>query len=172
MTAGGGAGALGFRAASDGRAELVAAQRGGDIVIDMDDVDRRVTVRWNDADFGEPVVGIAVARPGYGGIVLGSEESQRFDAEPISRRRAEPGRAWPLGDAVEVPLAPSADVAGARARSFFARSTGAYGVLIANPERILCERYSQFGATERATPSWSMPKAITCTVIGRLIQDG
>ena len=40
--------------------------------------------------------------------------------------------------------------------AFFARSTGAYGVLIATPERILCERYSDFGSPDRATPSWSM----------------
>jgi CubicO group peptidase (beta-lactamase class C family) len=56
--------------------------------------------------------------------------------------------------------------------AFFARSTGAYGVLIATPERILCERYSEFGAADRPTPSWSMTKAVTCTVIGRLIQEG
>ena len=56
--------------------------------------------------------------------------------------------------------------------AFFARSTGAYGILIANSERVLCERYSEFGAADRATPSWSITKAITCTVIGRLIQEG
>ena len=94
-----------------------------------------------------------------------------FDPQPVSRKRAEPGRAWPLGDAVETPPATPADVARAL-DAFFARSTGAYGVLIATPERILCERYSEFGTTDRATPSWSMTKAITCTVIGRLIQEG
>ncbi len=36
-------GGLGFRAAPDGQAELVAAQRRGDIVVEMDDADRRVT---------------------------------------------------------------------------------------------------------------------------------
>jgi hypothetical protein len=56
--------------------------------------------------------------------------------------------------------------------AFFARSTGAYGILIATPERIFCERYSEFGAADRPTPSWSMTKAITCTVIGWLIQEG
>jgi hypothetical protein len=55
--------------------------------------------------------------------------------------------------------------------AFFARLAGAYGILIATPERILCECYSEFGAADRATPSWSMTKAITCTVIGRLIQE-
>jgi hypothetical protein len=164
-------GGLGFRDAPDGQAELAAAQRRGDIVVDMDDADRRVTVRWNDAGFAEPVVGAAVARPGYGGIVLGPHASLSFDPQPVSRKRAEPGRAWPLGDAVETPPAPPADVARAL-DAFFAHSTGAYGVLIAAPERVLCERYGEFGATNRATPSWSMTKAITCTVIGHLIQDG
>src|SRR5215470_9390517 len=56
-------GGLGFRAAPDGQSELAAAQRRGDILIDMDDADRRVIVRWNDAGFGEPVVGGAIARP-------------------------------------------------------------------------------------------------------------
>jgi hypothetical protein len=164
-------GGLGFRAAPDGQAELAAAQRRGDIVVEMDDADRRAVVRWNDAGFGEPVVGAAVARPGYGGIVVGPHASLSFDPQPVSRKRAEPGRAWPLGDAVETPPATPADVARAL-DAFFARSTGAYGVLIATPERVLCERYSEFGAVDRATPSWAMTKAITCTVIGRLIQEG
>jgi hypothetical protein len=162
-------GALGFRAAPDGQAELAAAQRRGDIVVDMDDADRRAIVRWNDA--GEPVVGAAVARSGYGGIVLGSHAGLRFDPQMVSRRQPKPRRAWPLGEAVETPPVPPADVARAL-DAFFARSKGAYGVLIATPERILCERYSEFGAADRATPSWSMTKAITCTVIGRLIQEG
>src|SRR5438445_319772 len=59
-----------------------------------------------------------------------------------------------------------------RARPRHCRSAGAYGILIATPERILCERYNAFGAADRATPSWSMTKAITCTVIGRMIQEG
>jgi hypothetical protein len=48
----------------------------------MDDAEYRATVRWNDADFGELVVGAAVARLGYGGILLGSHGSLRFD--PLS----------------------------------------------------------------------------------------
>jgi CubicO group peptidase (beta-lactamase class C family) len=55
---------------------------------------------------------------------------------------------------------------------FFANSTGAYGILIATPDRVLCERYSAFGMPDRATPSWSMTKAITCTLIGRLTHEG
>jgi hypothetical protein len=164
-------GGLGFRAAPDGQEELSAARRRGEIVVDMDDAGRRVIVRWNDASFGEPVVGAAVAPPGYGGIVLGPHASLRFDPRVVARRRPELGRAWPLGEAVEMPPAPTADLARAL-DTFFARSTGAYGVLIANPERILCERYSEFGSADRATPSWSMTKAITCTMIGRLIQEG
>ena len=164
-------GGLGFRAAPHGQAELAAAQRRGDIVVEMDDADRRAVVRWNDTGFGEPVGGAAVARPGYGGIVLGPHASLSFDPQPVSRKRSEPGRAWPLGPAVETPPAPPADVA-RTLDAFFARSAGAYGVLIATPERILCERYSEFGAADRATPSWSMTKAITCSVIGRLIQEG
>ena len=164
-------GGLGFRATPDGQAELAAAQRRGDILVEMDDADRHVTVRWNDAGFGEPVVGAAVARPGYGGIVVGPHGRLSFDPQAASRRRRADGRAWPLGDAVEAPRAPPADVASAL-DAFFARSAGAYGILIATPERILCERYSEFGSAHRATPSWSMTKAITCTLIGRLVQEG
>jgi Beta-lactamase len=164
-------GGLGFRAAPDGQEELAAAQRRGDIVIEMDDADRRVTARWNEAEFGEPVVGAAIARSGYGGIVLGPNANLQFDPVPLARRRGESGRAWPLGDAVEALPAPPAGLTRAL-DTFFARSPGAYGVLIANPERILCERYSAFGSAHRATPSWSMTKAITCSVIGCLIQEG
>jgi Beta-lactamase len=164
-------GGLTFRARSEGQSELAAAQRCGDIIVEMDDADRRVTVRWNDAGFGEPVIGTAAARPGYGGTVLGPHAALQFDPQPIARRQPEAGRTWPLGDAVEKPPAPPPEVACAL-DAFFARSTGAYGILIATPERILCERYSEFGAADRPTPSWSMTKAITCTVIGRLIQKG
>jgi hypothetical protein len=164
-------GGLGFRDAPAGQGELDAAQRRGDIAIEMDDADRRVTVRWNDAAFGEPVAGAAFARPSYGGIVLGPHAGLNFDPQPVPRSPPDAARAWPLGDAVETPPAPPADVARAL-EAFFARSTGAYGILVATPERVLCERYSEFGSADRATPSWSMTKAITCTVIGRLIQEG
>ncbi len=56
--------------------------------------------------------------------------------------------------------------------AFFASSPGTYGVLIGSPDRVLLERYSDFGAPDRATPSWSMTKAITCTLIGRMIHEG
>lgn len=164
-------GGLGFRAAAGGQDELAAAHRAGDIVIDMDDSGRRVSVRWNDSAFGEPVVGAAVAPPGYGGIVVGPQAGLRFDPSPIPRQRPSAGGGWPLGETVETPAAPPAELARAL-DAFFAASSGAYGVLIATPERILCERYSAFGAADRATPSWSMTKAITCTVIGQLIHEG
>src|SRR5204863_5707461 len=94
-----------------------------------------------------------------------------FDPQPIARQLPDAERPWPLGAAVEtLPLAPSA-LAGAL-DNFFTNSAGAYGILIATPDRVLCERYSAFGVPGRATPSWSMTKAITCTVIGRLIQEG
>jgi hypothetical protein len=53
----------------------------------MDDADHRVTVSWNDAEFGETAVGAAVARPGYGGIVLGPNASLQFDPTPLARCR-------------------------------------------------------------------------------------
>ena len=81
-------GGLAFRAAPDGQAKLVAAERRGAIVVDMDDADHRAVVRWNDADFGEPVVGATVARPGYGGIVLGPHTSLQFD--PLLLARPQP----------------------------------------------------------------------------------
>ena len=162
---------LRFRDAPSGQAELAAAHRAGDISIEMSDADRRVTMRWNDDRFGEPVVGSAIARPGYGGIVLGPHPAPQFDPVPVPRRPHAPNRAWPSGDAVETPSAPSVEL-GRALDAFFAGSSGAYGILIATPERVLCERYSAFGAPDRATPSWSMTKAITCTVIGRLVHEG
>jgi hypothetical protein len=164
-------GGLAFRDAPSGQAELAAAHRAGDIAIEMSDADRLVTVRWNDPGFGEPVVGSAMARPGYGGIVLGPHRAPQFDPVPVKRRHSDPGRPWPSGEAVETPPPPPAELVRA-VDAFFAVSSGAYGILIATPERVLCERYSAFGATDRATPSWSMTKAITCTVIGRLIHEG
>ena len=152
-------GGLAFRAAPDGPAELAAAHGRGDIIVDMDDADRRVIVRWSDSGFGEPVVGAALARPDYGGIVLGPHASPHFDPQALSRSRPASGRAWPLGEAVETPPTPPPDVARSL-DAFFTRSTGAYGVLIATPERILCERYSEFGSVDRATPSWSMRRSL------------
>ncbi|HVY18018.1 MAG TPA: serine hydrolase [Rhodopila sp.] len=124
----------------------------------------QVTVRWGG------IVGRAISRPGYGTILLGPAEAPDFAPSPIPRPVREAGRAWPIGDAVESASAPPPLAAAMDA--FFAGSPGAYGVLIARPDRVLVERYGAFGAPDRATPSWSMTKAITCTVIGRLIHDG
>ena len=132
--------------------------------------DRRVTVSWNDPRFSAPVIGAAVARPGYGSILLGPHAVPLFDPRPLARADAA-GRAWPDGEAVEQHPPPPAFLANAL-DAFFAASPGLYGVLIANPERVLLERYSAFGAPDRATPSWSMTKAMTCTVIGRMIHEG
>jgi CubicO group peptidase (beta-lactamase class C family) len=164
-------GGLSFRPDRREKGEVDAAHARGDIVIYMDDADRRVVVHWNDFNFGAPVIGAAVARPGYGGIVLGPHAGLQFDPQPVPRREPEPDRAWPLGGAVETPPTPPAEVV-RTLDAFFARSAGAYGILIATPERVLAERYSAFGAADRPTPSWSMTKAITCTVIGRLIHEG
>ena len=149
---------------------LEAARKDGRLAIDSDDADRRIIVRWTDPGFGPPIVGSAIARPGYGGILLGPAAAPRFDPIPIARAVGTPERAWPLGDAVaSPPRAPALDGA---ADALFAGAPGIYGVLVATPEQVLFERYSDFGAPDRATPSWSMTKALTCTLIGRLIQEG
>ena len=156
--------------AANGEAALLHAHRDGHLRIETDPGDRRATVIWHDPAFATPVIGAAVARPGYGSILLGSHAVPMFDPKPIERADAE-GRAWPHGEAVERhPSAPPAIAAALDA--FFAASSGAYGILIARPDRVLLERYSGFGAPDRATPSWSMTKAITCTLIGRMIHDG
>jgi CubicO group peptidase (beta-lactamase class C family) len=144
--------------------EADAAFAAGRFVIETDASDRRATVRWGDT------VGAAVSRPGYGSILLGPHGAPAFDADPIARRFPSAGKAWPVGDAVEADAPPPGLAAALDA--YFATSPGAYGVLIASPDRVLTERYSAFGAADRATPSWSMTKAITCTVIGRLIHEG
>jgi CubicO group peptidase (beta-lactamase class C family) len=142
-----------------------AALAAGRIVIETDAADCRAIVRWDDT------VGQAVSRPGYGTILLGPHSAPGFDAEPIVRRFPHAGRSWPNGDAVEAQAAPPATLAGAL-DAYFAGSPGAYGVLVATTDRVLTERYSDFGRPDRITPSWSMTKAITCTVMGRLIHEG
>ncbi len=151
-------------------AQLAVAHQAGRIRIETSDTDRRATVRWSDADFGPPIVGSAIARAGYGGILLGDRAAPSFDPTAIARRGADSAAAWPAGDVVETPKPPPVEVA-AKLDSLFRGSRGLYGILIATPERVLAERYSGFGAPDRVTPSWSMTKAITCTVIGRLIHD-
>ena len=156
---------------SSGQGALIAAHRAGRLTIETNDADRRATVRWSDPAFGAPLRGSAIARPGYGGILLGSRDAPSFDPAPIARGKPAADRAWPHGDAVEPPRPPPSELATAL-DALFARSPGIYGILIASPERVLAARYSAFGAPDRATPSWSMTKAITCTLIGRLIHEG
>jgi CubicO group peptidase (beta-lactamase class C family) len=151
-------------------AQLAIAHRAGRISIETTESDRRATVRWSDPEFGLPVVGSAIARAGYGGILLGGHVAPAFDAKVIPRHAPDPAQPWPLGDAVAAPKQPPTEVVTAL-DAFFRSSRGVYGILIATPDRVLAERYSDFGAADRATPSWSMTKAITCTVIGRLIHD-
>ena len=146
------------------QAEADAAFAHRAFVVETDASDRRASVRWGDA------VGHAIARTGYGSILLGPRASPAFDPVAIARPRPQAGKAWPVGDTVET-AAPPAALAEAIA-AFFAGSPGVYGVLVASPDRVLTERYSPFGGPERVTPSWSMTKAITCTVIGRLIHEG
>ena len=147
------------------QAEADAAFAAGRIVVETNPAARQATVRWDDT------VGCALTRPGYGSILLGSHTAPAFDPKPIQRQLPNAGQPWPLGDAVEPAKAPPASFAAAL-DAFFAGSPGAYGILVATPDRVLAEHYSPFGAPDRATPSWSMTKAITCTVIGRLIHDG
>jgi CubicO group peptidase (beta-lactamase class C family) len=151
-------------------AQLAIAHKAGRIRIETSDTDRRATVRWSDADFGPPIVGSAIARAGYGGILLGGHVAPAFEPRSIPRRGADATTPWPVGDAVDKPKQPPAEVATAL-DALFRGSRGLYGILIATPDRILLERYSDFSNPDRVTPSWSMTKAITCTVIGRLIHD-
>ena len=164
-------GNLTMRPAERDPAPLITAHRAGGITIESDDADRRVTVTWNDPVFGDPTIGMAIARAGYGAILLGDKAAPGFDPQPIARQLPDAERPWPLGAAVETPPPAPATLTDAL-DEFFANSTGAYGILIATPDRVLCERYSAFGRPDRATPSWSMTKAITCTLIGRLIHEG
>ncbi|HEY6431699.1 MAG TPA: serine hydrolase, partial [Acetobacteraceae bacterium] len=144
--------------------------RDGHLMIETNDTEQRVIVRWQDPAFGPSLTGSAIARAGYGGILLGPYAAPRFDPAPLRRSAVDANRPWPVGNIVDRPR-PVAALEGA-ADAFFAGSPGLYGVFIATPQRVVFERYSAFGAPDRATPSWSMTKAITCTVIGRLIREG
>ena len=150
------------------RDALRAAVQEERFAVHTDTADRRATVTWTDPAFGAPLTGHAIARAGYGGIVLGEHTAPRFEARSLARPTGATGRAWPSGDAVETPPAAMNTALDA----FFASSPGTYGVLIGSPDRVLAERYSGFGKADRATPSWSMTKAITCTLIGRMLHEG
>jgi CubicO group peptidase (beta-lactamase class C family) len=150
--------------------DLNAAIEAGQIRIESDMKDQRVIVAWNDSSFGLPIVGSALTRLGYGSILLGEHAVPRFDPVSITRPHAT-GKPWPYGEDVGDPVDPPAAMAAAL-DAFMALSSGVYGVLIAKPDRVLLERYSDFGGPEKATPSWSMTKALTCTIVGRMILQG
>ncbi len=155
----------------DAQATLMAAVRAGHLSIQVDERDRRVTVFWNEP--GEaPIFGSAIERDGYGGILLGEHAVPSFDPKPLHRHPHGVGKAWPIGEDVSVAHKAAPPAVADALDAFFASSAGAYGILFAKPDRVLFERYSAFGRPDRATPSWSMTKAITSTVIGRLIHDG
>ncbi len=158
-----------MRDAGPRRAGLEAAVAVGAITMRHDPVTREVHVVWADAALGAPVAGRAVAPVGWGGIVAGGGTLAGVTAAPIARAAAS-ARLWPLGDDVPAPAGSQA-LAGAAAR-FFASSPGAYGLLVAAPDRVLFEQYGTGGAPDRVTPSWSMNKSMTGTMIGRLIQLG
>jgi CubicO group peptidase (beta-lactamase class C family) len=151
-------------------AQLKTAMASGAITITPDEAARAVRVVWNDPAFGPPIIGGAKAPEGWGGIVTGTHEPAAITAAPIARA-APSGRPWPLGDDVAAPPAASPSLARAVDR-FFATSPGVYGILVAAPDRVLFERYGTGGAPDRVTPSWSMNKSMTGSLIGRLIRLG
>jgi CubicO group peptidase (beta-lactamase class C family) len=152
------------------RARLEAAFAAGAITITPDASARAVSVVWTDPGFGAPIVGGAKAPLGWGGIVTGGHEPASVTSSPIARA-APSGQLWPLGDDVAEPPATSQALARAVDR-FFAASPGVYGIFVATPDRVLFERYGSGGAPDRVTPSWSMNKSMTGTLIGRLINLG
>jgi len=82
---------------------LQAAFAAGHVVVETEPAERRATARWNEFFTNAPVVGNAVARPGYGGILLGPHAAAQFDPKPIARSLPDAGRPWPRGDAVDAP---------------------------------------------------------------------
>lgn len=146
-------------------AEVEAAWQAGAITTAFDEADRRVTVTWQRD--GASVAGSAIGRPGYGGILLGATAAPQFDPAPLGRP-TRPAKHWPLGDDTPSP----APILHAESEALFQSSPGLYGLLVATPDRLLFERYGAHGGKERPTPSWSVTKAITATLIARLIHEG
>src|SRR5258708_4194672 len=83
----------------------LAAQPDGRRGVEAEVPARRVTVTWNDPAFGAPILGNAVAFPGYGGTVLGEHQAPGFEPRVIVRQPGDAGHAWPIGNAVEPPRA-------------------------------------------------------------------
>ena len=158
------------RDAEPRKALLGSAMAAGAIAIEPDTARRAVRLIWTDPALGAPVIGRAVAPIGWGGIVTGTSEPAAVTARPIARA-ASSARPWPLGDDVAAPPIASSLLANAVDR-FLAASPGVYGLLVAAPDRVLFERYGSGGAPDRVTPSWSMNKSMTGSLIGRLIHLG
>ena len=150
------------------KAKLQAAMAAGAIAITPDPAARTVRVTWNDPAL--PVTGAAKAPTGWGGIITGRREPAPVTNTPIARA-APSGRLWPLGNDVPTPPAASPTLTRAVDR-FFASSPGVYGLLVTSPDRVLFERYGAGGAPDRVTPSWSMNKSMTGSLIGRMIHLG
>src|SRR5215475_7134388 len=55
-------GGLSARQGPDDAAPLMTAQRDGQIIIDQDDADQRITIMSTDPQYGTPVIGGAIAR--------------------------------------------------------------------------------------------------------------
>jgi CubicO group peptidase (beta-lactamase class C family) len=148
--------------------QLAGAAIEGDLAVALDRAARRVSVTWTPP--GAPAVtGRAMAAPGYGGIVLGTADAPRFDPAPIARPGFDAARPWPLGDAGEAERHPALERAADRLAETW---PGLYGVMVAAPGRVLLERYGRGGGPAVATPSWSVTKCITATLIGRMVHLG
>jgi CubicO group peptidase (beta-lactamase class C family) len=149
---------------------VAEAWAAGHITIAPDPSRRRVTVTWAGEGSGPPTTGHAMAAPGYGGILLGADPEPGFDPRPLARPAA-PTAAWPAGDGGTASH-PSDPALEAAAAELLKGSPGLHGVLVCTPGSIMLERYGAQGAADRPTPSWSMTKAVTATLIGRLLQEG
>lgn len=163
----------GIAAMPDGaarKARLVAAAMAGEIAFAPDLAARRLRVTWHDPSFGEPVIGGAAAPRGWGSIVTGTAEADAVTTSPVPRARPS-GGLWPLGTDVPAPPAASPSMLRAAER-FFAASPGAYGLLVAAPDRILFERHGNGAGPGTPTSGWSMNKCMTATLIGRLLHLG
>lgn len=152
------------------RTRLEAAMQSGAVAITVEPAARTVDITWHDPDFGDDVVGQATAPQGWGGIITGGGTLSARTGTPIPRAAAS-GRLWPLGDDVSPLPQPDAALDAAVDR-FLAASPGVYGLLVGSPDRILFERYGAGGAPDRVTPSWSMNKSMTGSLIGRQIALG
>ena len=101
---------------------------------------------WNDPAFERPVVGRA-SPPGYGSILLRPARGPGFDPQADRAASARCRQRLAAAAMRSTRRRRRRQRLAAALDAFFAGSPGAYGVLIASPERVLVERYSAFGAT-------------------------